>query len=122
MISLLEGLIGILTEAPVSDEDREDSKKLRQIFQKRSGRSNAKLTADEKSLLDKYGIGMDGLCDSLKESYSKQELISAVQWNYGCSKSEALKMIKEMSEERKQLIVDGWKDQAKKSFLGDSLK
>ena len=58
--SLLEGLIQILTEAPMSDEDREDSEKLRQIFNKRSGRSNAKLTADEKSLLDKYGLSIEG--------------------------------------------------------------
>lgn len=57
--------------------------------------------------------------ESLKESYSKQELVDAVQWNYGCLKSEALKKIKEMSEERKQLIVDSWKDQAKKSFYND---
>lgn len=58
--SLLEGLIQILTEAPMSDEDREDSAALRAIFQKRSNRRNAKLTKDELALLDKYGVKLDG--------------------------------------------------------------
>ena len=302
--SLLEGLLEILTEAPMSDEDKEDSAALRAIFQKRSNRKNAKLTKDELALLDKYGVKLDGqgieipdesakygrhyvgdvdkvleiggrkrwnqkdnydkvnladlmrkrpnreyaqqvkntyvdtdiagigndeghydarrkrgwkdsfqdqertlvgkqdkyfqdtdamkyairsrnranrnLADydkekkdiddkyeqalkkakenrdrdikwlnrsneidlntrkdasktiddlkdkyrrnkveSINEAYSKSDLINAVQWNYGCSKTEAIKMIRDMSDERKQLIVDGWKDQAKKSFYSD---
>lgn len=58
--SLLEGLIQILTEAPMSDEDREDSEVLRNIFYKRSNRSNSKITKDEQAVLDKYGITLRG--------------------------------------------------------------
>ena len=58
--SLLEGLIQILTEAPMSDEDRADSDVLRNIFYKRSNRSNAKITKDEQAVLDKYGITLRG--------------------------------------------------------------
>lgn len=51
----------------------------------------------------------------LNESAS-QDLIDAIIWNYGCSKTEAKKLAKDMDEERKELLIKGWKDQARKSF------
>lgn len=53
--------------------------------------------------------------EALEESVS-QDLIDAIIWNYGCSKTEAKKLANDMSQERKDLLVKGWKDQAKKSF------
>lgn len=58
-MNLIEGLIQILTEAPMSDEDRSDSEILRNIFDKRRRRSNARLTPDEQAVLNKYGVYMD---------------------------------------------------------------
>lgn len=49
-----------LTEAEMSDEDRADSEMLRAIERKIHQRSNAALTAEEKALLAKYGVGRNG--------------------------------------------------------------
>ena len=60
--------------------------------------------------------------ESLKESVNKKEVIDAIIANYGCTKKEAEKQFKEMSDKRKELLVKGFKDNAKKAFLNDSLK
>ena len=48
-----------LNEAEMSDEDRADSELLRSIYNKSVKRSNAKLTPEEKKVLDKYGLKRD---------------------------------------------------------------
>lgn len=59
--------------------------------------------------------------ESLEEAVSP-DLINAIMWNYGCSKTEANKQAKGMSEERKKLLIQAFKDNAKKSFYSESLK
>ena len=49
-----------LNEAEMSDEDKKDSEVLRNIVNKSLKRSNAKLTQEEKDILDKYGLFRDG--------------------------------------------------------------
>lgn len=60
--------------------------------------------------------------ESLKESYSKSDLYSALEYMYGFNKKEANDWIKKASDKMKQSVVDGWKGNAKKSALTDSLK
>lgn len=50
---------------------------------------------------------------------TKKEVIEAIVWTYGCTKKEAEKQYKAYSDERKCLIVDGFKHNAKKSFYND---
>lgn len=59
--------------------------------------------------------------ESLKEAVAP-DLINAIMWSYGCSKTEASKKAKSMDEERKKLLIKGFKDNAKKSFYSESLK
>lgn len=59
--------------------------------------------------------------ESLNEGYSNQELIDAVQDAYGYNKTQALKYIKTLSDDAKKELVQGFKNNAKKSFLTDSL-
>lgn len=60
--------------------------------------------------------------ESLKESVSKSDLYSALEYMYGFNKKEANDWIKKASDKMKQSVVDGWKGNAKKSALTDSLK
>lgn len=60
--------------------------------------------------------------ESLKESYSKSDLYSALEYMYGFNKKEANDWIKKASDKMKQSVVDAFKDNAKKSALTDSLK
>lgn len=60
--------------------------------------------------------------ESLKESYSKSDLYSSLEYMYGFNKKEANDWIKKASDKMKQSVVDGWKGNAKKSALTDSLK
>jgi hypothetical protein len=60
--------------------------------------------------------------ESLKESVSKSDLYSALEYMYGFNKKEANDWISKASDEMKQSVVDGWKRNAKKSALTDSLK
>lgn len=57
----------------------------------------------------------------IAESYSKSDLYSALEYMYGFNKKEANDWIKKASDKMKQSVVDGWKNNAKKSFLTDSL-
>lgn len=57
----------------------------------------------------------------IAESYSKSDLYSALEYMYGFNKKEANDWIKKASDKMKQSVVDGWKDNAKKSSLTDSL-
>ena len=59
--------------------------------------------------------------ESLKESssYTKQQLITAVQDAYGFTKAQALRWIKNASEQSKEEIVKGFRDNARKSFYTD---
>lgn len=50
---------------------------------------------------------------------NKKEVIEAIMITYGCTKKQAEKWYKGYGEERKQLIVDGVKQNAKKSFKED---
>lgn len=79
MKSLLEHLIQILTEAPMSDEDRKDSEQLRQIFKKRQNRSNARLSSDEIDLLNKYNIDLDH--DSIMFPDKQSQYMKAASFN-----------------------------------------
>ena len=47
---------------------------------------------------------------------TKKEVIEAIIITYGCTNKEANKWYKGYSDERKQLIVDGVRQNAKKSF------
>ena len=60
--------------------------------------------------------------ESLEESVSKSDLYNALEYMYGFNKKEANDWIKKASDKMKQSVVDGWKGNAKKSFLTDSLK
>jgi len=60
--------------------------------------------------------------ESLKESVSKSDLYSALEYMYGFNKKEANDWMKKASDKMKQSVVDGWKGNAKKSALTDSLK
>lgn len=62
-----------------------------------------------------------GLSESLEEGYSSQELIDAVQDAYGYNKKEAEDYIKTIDNKTKKELIKGFKDNAKKSFLADSL-
>ena len=81
-MKLIEQLIQILTEAPMSDEDRRDSEILRNIFSKRQNRTNAKLTQLEKDVLNKYGVDMNA--DSLmlpKGSYNRSAWVKGREFD-----------------------------------------
>lgn len=52
----IKNIINKLNEAQMSDEDKHDSDILRDIYNKTQQRSNAKLTPEEKEVLDKYGL------------------------------------------------------------------
>ena len=56
------------------------------------------------------------------EGFNKAEAIIAVQDAYGFNKREAINYIKKASEEQIQALIDGFRDNAKRSFLDDSLK
>ena len=62
------------------------------------------------------------VCEESLEEAVSPDLINAIMWNYGCSKTEASKKAKSMDEERKKLLIQGFKDNAKKSFYSESLK
>lgn len=87
----------------------------------------------DKNLVERYddnpgayfGMLVEGFEDKdefLKESVSKSDLYSALEYMYGFNKKEANNWIKKSSDEMKQSVVDGWKGNAKKSALTDSLK
>ena len=58
----------------------------------------------------------------ISEAYSQSDLMNAVQDAYGYSKKEAKKYIANADEKTKAELVKGYKDNAKRSFLTDSLK
>lgn len=62
------------------------------------------------------------IIESLEESVSKSDLYSALEYMYGFNKKEANDWMKKASDKMKQSVVDGWKGNAKKSALTDSLK
>ena len=68
-MNLLGGLLYILTESPMSDEDKRDSAIIRNALQKRSARSNAKLTANELATLNKYDISLEDRSVYLNNKY-----------------------------------------------------
>lgn len=57
----------------------------------------------------------------INEGYSKSDLYSALEYMYGFNKKEANDWIKKADDKIKQSVVDAFKDNAKKSFLTDSL-
>lgn len=59
--------------------------------------------------------------ESLNEDYTKQELIDAVQSAYGYNKKEAKDYIKTIDDKTKEELIKGFKRDAKKGFLVDSL-
>ena len=59
--------------------------------------------------------------ERVDESYSKSDLYSALEYMYGFNKKEANDWIKKADDKTKQSVVDAFKDNAKKSFLTDSL-
>ena len=63
----------------------------------------------------------DGKDEPLKEAVS-QDLINAIMWFNGCSKTAAIKQARSMDEERKKALIDAFKSNAKKSFYSESLK
>ena len=59
-MKLLENLLQILVESPMSDEDRRDSDIIRNILKKIDRRPNsASFNRDEKDLLDKYDLEIE---------------------------------------------------------------
>lgn len=60
--------------------------------------------------------------ESLNEGCNNQELINAVQSAYGYNKKEAKDYIKTIDDKSKEELLKGFKRNAKKSFLTDSLK
>lgn len=52
----IESLVRRLSEASMSDEDKNDSRILRNILDKLDKRANARLTPEEQTVLDKYGL------------------------------------------------------------------
>lgn len=63
-----------------------------------------------------------GIEESLNEGCNNQELINAVQSVYGYNKKEAKYYIKTLDDKSKEELLKGFKRNAKKSFLTDSLK
>ena len=55
-IDELEECLNRLTEAEISDEDKHDNELLKNIYDKIQNRLNAKLTDEEKAVLDKYNL------------------------------------------------------------------
>ena len=51
--------ISLLSEAEISDEDKHDNELLKNIYNKIQNRLNAKLTDEEKAVLDKYNLYLD---------------------------------------------------------------
>lgn len=50
---------------------------------------------------------------------TKKEVIEAIILTYGCTKKQAEEWYKDYSKERKQLIVEGVRQDAKKAFRED---
>ena len=50
---------------------------------------------------------------------NKKELIEAVQFYYGVSKKQAKEWIKDYSLERKQYLIEGYREQLHKAFYED---
>lgn len=57
---LLESIKQLIEKTSISPEDKADNNALKSIYLKRLDRRNAKLTDEEKSLLQKYGLKTDG--------------------------------------------------------------
>ena len=60
VVESLQHFLRTLNEANMSDEDRRDSETIKDITLKLMKRRNAKLTDEEKAILDKYGITNTG--------------------------------------------------------------
>lgn len=80
---------------------------------------------DYNNIFDEVIVKLSGnngpYIESLEEGYSSQELIDAVQDAYGYNKTQALKYIKTLSDDAKKELIQGLRNNAKKSFLTDSL-
>ena len=101
--------------------------KIKAISSNPEARKQAKELTDKgelpfNSIVDFVYADFFGKDESLKESYSKSDLYSALEYMYGFNKKEANDWIKKASDKMKQSVVDGWKGNAKKSALTDSLK
>lgn len=53
------------------------------------------------------------------DKYPKSEVISAIQWMFGISKKKAVNLYNFTDAEGHNLIVDGFKSNARKSFYED---
>ena len=49
----------------------------------------------------------------------KDEIITAIMWYYGVTKTQAKEWLKNYSEERCRFLVEGWKENCRKSFYKD---
>ena len=72
--------------------------------------------------LSKVEESLNIINESLNEGCNNQELINAVQSVYGYNKKEAKDYIKTLDDKSKEELLKGFKRNAKKSFLTDSLK
>lgn len=64
----LQECINKLNEAEMSDEDKVDSALLRSIYNKTQQRANAKLTPEEKAVLDKYNLRRDSDTKNIRKN------------------------------------------------------
>lgn len=69
----LEECINRLTEDEMSDEDKHDTEVLKNIYRKTQSRINAKLTDDEKAVLDKYNLVRNYGDIDVKHNYSNDK-------------------------------------------------
>lgn len=54
------------------------------------------------------------------DSYTtRREVVTAIMWCYGVSKRQAKEWLKNYSEERCRFLVEGWKENCRKSFYKD---
>lgn len=70
----------------------------------------------------KVGESLNIINEPLNEGCNNQELIDAVQSAYGYNKKEAKDYIKTIDDKTKEELIKGFKRNANKSFLTDSLK
>lgn len=61
-------------------------------------------------------------CSKKLKEGNNNKLMDAVKYAYGFTNKEAREWIRNATDEQKELIIKGFEDDAKKSFLNDSLK
>lgn len=79
----IESFVEKLDEASMSDEDRADTKVLKNILYKLDNRKNAALTPEEKAVLDKYGLqkGYGNLVDKDFRNYYSMNAVKNSNYN-----------------------------------------